>query len=299
MKTLIIKIGALGDVLRTTPLLHRLQGNVTWVTDRRATPLLAGNKHLARVIAADEAGPIKREKFDWVINFDESREACLLASSVKAVRKTGALLRNGSPAYCERSAPWFDMSLISRLGIRKADRLKYASRKTYQHFLFKACGFSFTGEEYLLARPAPASASRTVAIEMRTGPKWPLKYWPGYEALIELFKEKGVDFFILRQRRMLRDYISDINRCSILLSGDTLAMHIALALRKRAVAVFNCTSPWEIYGYGRLSKIVDSKLGDFFYSTRAAGVDFKGVAAETVFRAAVKALKKPVLSARV
>lgn len=299
MKTLIIKIGALGDVLRTTPLLHRLRGSVVWVTGREAMPLLAGNGRVSRLVASDQVCGIKREKFDWVINFDESRSACLLAASVKADRKTGALLKNGKTVYCEKSAPWFDMSLISRLGLREADRLKYKSRKSYQSFLFEACGFSFKGEEYILPGSFPENPAGTVAVEMRTGARWPLKKWQGYEALINLFKKNNVDFFILKQRKKLRDYISDINHCSVLVSGDTLAMHIALALRKRAVAVFNCTSPWEIYDYGRLRKIVHPRLGDFFYSTRAAGRGFNCVPAVTLFKAVCWALKKTELSARV
>ena len=40
MKNLIIKLGALGDVLRTTPLLHILQGDIYWITKKEAIPLL-------------------------------------------------------------------------------------------------------------------------------------------------------------------------------------------------------------------------------------------------------------------
>jgi ADP-heptose:LPS heptosyltransferase len=47
--------------------------------------------------------------------------------------------------------------------------------------------------------------------------------------------------------------------------GDTLAMHLGLALGKRVVALFTCTSPWEIYGYGRLAKVVSPLLERFFY----------------------------------
>jgi len=289
-RTLIIKIGAAGDVLRTTPLLHKLSGDaVTWVTGRTALPLLAGNPRIARALTPGGFSRINGEKFDWVINFDESAAACRIASAARAPRKTGARLDRGKPVYCESSAPWFDMSLISRHGIPAADKLKYRARKSYQDYLFEACGFKFAGEEYFLPTAPAGALAPLVAVEKRAGPKWPLKHWPGYCNLTALFRKNHINFFILRQRKNLRDYISDIGRCTLLVSGDTLAMHLALALRKSAVAIFNCTSPWEIYGYGRLSKVVNPGLAGMFYSRRA--FDGKGthVAPQTVLRAVLKA----------
>lgn len=288
-------------MLRTTPLLRRLPGSVTWITGRPALPLLAGNRRIARLSTPDSCRGILREKFDWVINFDEDRRACAMAAAVNAPKKTGALLASGKVTYCSDSAPWFDLSLISRLGPRKADSLKYKAKKPYQHYLFKACGLSFNGEEYMLP-PHPRSAFRPlVAIEARTGARWPVKNWQGCLELAALLKKNGMECLILRQRRRLCDYVSDINRCALLVSGDTLAMHIALALRKHVTAVFNCTSPWEIYGYGRLDKIIHPELRELFYSTRPFPPGFKGIPARRVFKSVMGSLslilKKSVLSA--
>ena len=46
---------------------------------------------------------------------------------------------------------------------------------------------------------------------------------------------------------------------------DTLAMHAGLALHKQVVALFMCTSPDEIHGYGRLTKLIDVNLRLNFY----------------------------------
>ena len=42
METLIIKLGATGDVVRTTPLLRRFDGPVTWLTAPMNVDLLEG-----------------------------------------------------------------------------------------------------------------------------------------------------------------------------------------------------------------------------------------------------------------
>jgi hypothetical protein len=57
-------------------------------------------------------------------------------------------------------------------------------------------------------------------------------------------------------------------------------MHLALGLGKRCVTIFNCTSPWEIFDYGLLTKLVSPVLSEFFYkrdfdprATTAVGLD--------------------------
>jgi heptosyltransferase II len=47
--------------------------------------------------------------------------------------------------------------------------------------------------------------------------------------------------------------------------GDSLPMHLALGSGIPTVALFNCTSPWEIHDYGLLTKLVSPLLGEFFY----------------------------------
>jgi len=44
-------------------------------------------------------------------------------------------------------------------------------------------------------------------------------------------------------------------------------MHLALGLGKSCVGIFTCTSPWEIYGYGLLTKVISPRLEEFFYDT--------------------------------
>ena len=262
---LIVKLGALGDVLRTTPLLRRLPGRITWVTDAAALPLLDGAPRVDRVLPLSAAASLRARPFDLVLNFDEDPRACRLASSVSARRRIGARMDGGRVVYCARSAPWFDMSLVSRLGREAADRLKSRGRRAYQHYLFEACGLRFRGEEYVLPARAAAAPEDAVALEARVGEKWPMKAWPGYPDLAASLRQEGLRPFLLRPRARLADYIADINRASVVVAGDTLAMHVGLALRKRVVALFTCTSPDEIHGYGRLRKLVDARLSVNFY----------------------------------
>ena len=53
----------------------------------------------------------------------------------------------------------------------------------------------------------------------------------------------------------LHDFFALVDLCDIVVSGDTLAMHTALGLKKKAVAIFGPTSSAEIEMYGRGTKI--------------------------------------------
>lgn len=54
----------------------------------------------------------------------------------------------------------------------------------------------------------------------------------------------------------LREFASLVANCSIVLSGDTLAMHLALALGRRVVVLFGPTSSAEIELFGLGEKII-------------------------------------------
>lgn len=253
---LLIKLGALGDVLRTTPLLRRLGGRVTWVTEREALPLLAGNPRIRRLEAiSSAAAAVSRRRFSLVLNLDEDDRACRLAEAARGDRKVGLLLRGGIKTYDAASAPWFDMSLVSRLGRSAADELKCRRRLCYQDYVFRACGLRFQQEDYISPiAPRPASR-RLIAFEPRVGERWPAKSWPGFARLAEVLSAEGFEVRWLRRRRRLLDYFEDINRCGLMVCSDTLAMHAGLALRKGVVSIFTCTNPYEIFGYGRMIRL--------------------------------------------
>jgi hypothetical protein len=104
-----------------------------------------------------------------------------------------------------------------------------------------------------------------IGIEERAGTVWPTKRWTRYRDLAYRLEDMGYKVKFFEQRDSVIEYANDINECDLIICGDTLAMHIALALSKRVVALFTCTSPHEIYGYGRLAKVVSPLLGRYFY----------------------------------
>jgi ADP-heptose:LPS heptosyltransferase len=53
--TLIIKTGAIGDVVRTTSLLNVIAGNIYWITGNASKPLFPGDIQGLNVLSLAEA----------------------------------------------------------------------------------------------------------------------------------------------------------------------------------------------------------------------------------------------------
>ena len=266
MKALIIKLGATGDVVRTTPLLRQLHGEVTWLTTAKNSVLLDGVIDNLHCFSWEQRARILGCCYDLAINLEDALDVAQFLRTVKCGEIFGAYVRpNGSVTYTESSKRWFDLSLISSYGRHEADRLKLLNRQTYQELIFDGLGLRFVGETYLLPEPIETGLSGDVAIAADAGPVWPMKRWAYYGQLKRQLENSGLIVNVLPKRPSLLEHLSDVQNHCCLVGGDSLPMHLALGTGTRCVTLFTCTSPWEIYDYGIQKKVVSPRLEEFFY----------------------------------
>jgi len=266
MRILIIKLGASGDVVRTTPLLPVLPGEIHWLTDDRNIDLLTGIQQIALSIRWSERNVLDGRHYDLVLNLEDSTSAARTLSRLTYDELFGAYLDDsGNLAYTESSRDWFDLSLISRFGKETADHLKLKNRKTYQEMIFNGLGYTFKGEPYLLPSPIPTDLIGDIALAPHSGSVWPMKNWAYYDGLRNLLEKRGFVVNVLPTRGSLLEHLADVQNHRYLVSGDSLPMHIALGSQIQCMSIFICTSPWEIHGYGLQRTIVSPKLVNYFY----------------------------------
>jgi len=266
MNTLIVKLNATGDVVRTTPLLRCLDGPVTWITARANCPLLEGVHEKLRCLSWDDRTLALDSDYDLAINLEDEPETGTFIRQARHRRLFGAFLdERGQMQYTPDARGWFDLSLISVHGRAKADQLKLANRRSYQDLIFEGLGLEFRGEEYLLPKSTASDIAGDVAIAPVAGPAWPMKNWAHYEVLEQELKATGLVVNVLPRRQTLLEHVADIRAHRCVVSGDSLPMHIALGVGASCVTLFNCTSPWEIHDYGRQTKVVSPLLAEFFY----------------------------------
>src|SRR5437764_1056071 len=292
MNILIIKLGATGDVVRTTPLLRRLSGSVTWITAAKNTVLLDGLSENLRHFSWEARARALDIPYDLAINLEDTLEAALFLKSARPTEIFGAYADSVQRlCYTDNSRCWFDLSLISTHGRQEADRLKSVNRRTYQELIFRGLGFDFTGEAYLLPEPIETGLSGDVAIAADAGPVWPMKRWAYYQQLKRHLEDTGLAVNVLPKRSSLLEHLADVRNHCCLVGGDSLPMHLALGTGTRCVTLFTCTSPWEIYDYGIQKKVVSPLLEEFFYKR---GYDERATTAITVdevFKAVIRQLE--------
>lgn len=266
MNVLLVKLGATGDVVRTTPLLRRLAGRITWLTEAKNAELLRGLTDNLRCVCWNDRHDISHDAYDLVINLEDTLEVGQFLKSLRFGQLFGAYVDSENRLrYTEDSRCWFDLSLISAHGRREADRLKLHNRRTYQDLIFEGLGYRFQGETYMLPEPKETGLSGDVAIAAEAGPVWPMKNWAYYDGLKRELGSQGLIVNVLPRRSTLLEHLCDVRNHRCLVGGDTLPMHLAIGTGTRCVTLFNCTSPWEIYDYGLQTKIVSPLLTEFFY----------------------------------
>lgn len=298
MNILILKLNAAGDVVRTTTLLRRLQGEITWITAEINLALLEGLAPELRVLAWKARRFALDRHYDLVINLEDERETAAFLKEVPHGRRFGAYLNTqNSVVYTDDSRRWFDMSLISVFGRKPADELKLHNRHTYQELIFEGLGMRFNGEKYLLPPTKSTALSGDVAIAAVAGPVWPMKGWVHYDQLKEKLEAAGLRVNLLPRRASLLDHMEDIANHRCLVSGDSLPMHLALGTGTPCVTLFNCTSPWEIHDYGVQTKIISPLLEKFFYQRGYDPAATSAISLEQVFDAALKTLHETVVRA--
>jgi heptosyltransferase-2 len=300
MNVLIIKLGATGDVVRTTPLLSHFNGQVTWLTAAKNVVLLDGLTNSLRCLSWEDRATALDRQYDLAINLEDVSDVAEFLKTIKRGKIFGAYLDpDRALCYTKDSSSWFDLSLISSYGRETADELKLQNRRTYQEMIFSGLGFQFDGEAYLLPKPTETGLSGDVAIAADAGHVWPMKKWASYGKLREALEDQGLIVNVLPKRSSLLEHLSDVQNHRCLVGGDSLPMHFALGTGTPCVTLFNCTSPWEIYDYGIQKKIVSPLLEEFFYKRGYDERATTAISVDEVFSAVMAQLEATAPVAKV
>jgi len=332
---LIIKLGAPGDVLRTTPILKTLKkkypfSRITWVSKKQSLELLEENPYIDKLVEADLRGAksVLKKKYDLLLSFDKETFATALATAAKSGKKLGFKMDrfgalnifNGKSAYA------------LRLGID--NKLKFSKNtKTYQAIIYEMSELKTRYGPYLLsldekytkfgARVLRGLGIRPhdVVIGLNTGAgkvfltkKWPVGYFIKLSRMLN--GVKGVKTILLggppesRINRLIskktygnainagtryskKEFAGLIDNCDIIITSDTLCMHLAVARENRIVALFGPTAEKEVDLYGLGKKIYPRLRCSPCYKSRCRDTKcMKSILPETVFKEIKKNVRR-------
>ncbi len=342
---LVIKTAALGDVLRTTSILPGLVkrhpgARITWVTAPIAVDLVRTHPLVHEVIALDarknvdvEAciANLSRRRFERVISLDDEAPLCRLASAMKTTSLHGAFAHpDGTLAYTQDTAAWFEMGLLSVHGKKRADELKVLNQRSQPEIYAAMLGIE-RGKPELHLPAASVEKARAFAAKHAIDPKTPLvglntgaggrwlsKQLPvertvALARLLEGQLAGRVRFLVLGgesegerndailsgigagaidggTKNSLFDFAALIELCDVLVTSDSLALHMAVARDVRTVCFFAPTSAAEIELYGLGEKIVSTAPD---YCSYKPDADNRSITPERLRDAVMRQLASP------
>lgn len=265
-RVLIHKLGAAGDVVRTTPLLKVLEGyEIHWLVGSKNGGLLVGLG--VSVFTSVEQIP-RGVLYDLVVSLEEDpKQLAALFPVISYAQIVGTYLtKSGEIDYTDSAQTWFDMSLISRLGKKRADVLKLQNRRSYQSILFQMLGHEFKGEPYCCQVDVSDTRENKILLADHVGSTWPSKRWAYFTELEATLAERKVSVTRLPWMSNFADLAAEVARFDTVVCCDSLPMHLALGTGvPKIVCIFTCTSPWEIFDYGRMSRVISPRLTQDFY----------------------------------
>jgi len=282
-RILIIKLGANGDVIRTTPLLAPLRqkypnSEITWVTwTPEVVPTRSFHQDAPDIILPwkwETVVTVLHSKFDVVINLDKDPDACSVAEALDAPKKFGFGWEYNRPRPLNELARHKFLTGID-------DSLSRANRKTYPQEIIEMCGLGYQKQRYLLdphlEEPVPEglpSIRPLVGLNTGCSPRWSSRMWPEqhWVRLATLLKESGYGVVLLggkdedqKNRRIavasetiyigvfpLPRFVRLVGEIDLMVTSVTMAMHIAIGLGKKIVLLNNIFNrhEFELYGQG-------------------------------------------------
>ncbi len=204
-KIIIIKLDAVGDVLRTTSILPSLKkkyadSEIIWITKEKSFPVLKNNSLIDEIYSNDdeELSCIYNDLFDIAINLDSGKESCQLMANINANEQFGFTLSNGKPyPMNELANEWY------LLGVN--DNSKKANTKTYHKIIHEICGLEYENTKPFLGftREMKKKSDKIrdnyrlerykefILINLGGGNRWQYKKWTkeGFISLINSLAE--------------------------------------------------------------------------------------------------------------
>jgi ADP-heptose:LPS heptosyltransferase len=303
MNILIIKTGGLGDVVRTSFIAQALKDkynskdpNIYWITSKNALSLFINNPYVFKAIQEEKKQSLSNIKFDIVINLEEDKDNAIFTTSLKPKKIIGTFFNKDKIDYTPDTKNWFDTSLLSKHGKRKADILKKKNKKTHRQTMAEIIGINDYKkyEPFLrlnlvqrniaknfLRRHNLSKTDLIAGFNLGSGERWPKDLpikmsvkliddiYKKFNAKILLFggpeeNERNMEIIKLSRAPIvsvgcgndLVEFPALISVCNLFITSDTLGLHVALALKRRTIVFIGPTSHHEVDLYDLGTKIV-------------------------------------------
>ena len=231
-----------GDLVRTAVLAQCFEGDYLWLTEARSIPLLKW--------IIDPEKIITYENFSGVSSGLEIYNADNYVPS--------------NDVFNQLDGNWhgyiWDKERLVVQNDKIQDTLAYSEPKSgtsWQQSLVEGMGFTWKEQDY------PTSTIKDektwdVGLNWNVHPDWTSKMWPD-EHWNDLMKELSKNYSVSWQQGLnnFDEYMQWMSKCRIIITVETLGLHLASALKKDIIALLGPVSNSE-FSYGRITTVKPS-----------------------------------------
>ena len=229
------KVVSLGDVLRTTPLIYCIEKEscLDWLTAAEAVDLI---KDVDRLNQVHTSKDIDFYEYDLIINLERLDWVFEKLATIDQEKILG--FKN-----------YQDFSLQSET-LNFNYFLEKNKKSNWSEKLFLIFNKNWNNENYILScsKIDDHNFKKVIGLNWQVGSKWPTKIWKKSNWL-ELEKQlSALELQVSWQQGFdnMAEYINWINSVDLLITHDSLGLHIAMALNKKIIVLFGPTSSFEI-----------------------------------------------------
>lgn len=297
-RILIVKLGAIGDVIRTTPLLEKISAEypnseIWWLSQYPDILPRTINKILP--FTTESIVLIENTEFDIVYGLDKDLPAVAITKKALAKEKYGFTLINSKPSPINELAQHkFNTGLF--------DDVNKANQKSYLEEIFEICGWKFEFQDYQINLESNRKfefendGKKIIGLNTGCGDRWVSRLWPDeyWIELISGLQNEGYYPILLGGKQedekntyfasktgayypgnfSLKDFISLVNHTDLIVSAVTMGMHIATALKKPLILMNNIFNKYEFELYGRGEIIEPNKECKCFFSAKCKNSEY-------------------------
>ena len=285
-RILIVLLGAIGDVTRALPLLHRVRAgypgaHLAWAVEPTAAPILAAHPALDDRLVFERRGGaraflaflrrVRGEGFDLVLDLQRHAKSGLVSAATRAPVRVGFHRRNAK----ELNWLWNTHTIdpVEPLGWKLEQYLRFAD---FLELPEAAPSFDVT-----LTRDEDASVARALAplgrpfAALFLGSTWESRLWfaESYAAVVDALATRGLDTVLvggsdvraladetvrlsarppldLTARASLRESYGVLARARVAIGPDSGPMHLAAAAGTPVVSLWGATTPARSAPFG-------------------------------------------------
>ncbi len=268
------------------------ESHISWLVDEESVELLVNNPFIDRVLSynLESILPLLVEEFDVLISLDKEPPSISIASLVKAPHKFGfGMNAQGNVIPFNTEAEYaYQLGIDDDLKFNK-------NTMTYQEIIAKTAEIEYKRDPYVFQieehhktrakdffeRHDISGGQVAIGLNTGAGVKFETKQWPplNYLTLVDYLsanveanifllggqRERELNQFIEKNSKhkiyntgndnSLLEFAGFLSFMDIVVTSDTLGMHLAIAQEKTIVALFGPTCPQEIDLYDRGVKL--------------------------------------------